>query len=103
MKREGHPSYKQVVFLDSSSGEKFLCATTLETEETIDHEGREYPLYRVSISSASHPFYKGQEGIVDTEGRVERFQKKYARSASEHKAQREKQKKGTTFFLKKKQ
>lgn len=75
MKREIHPeNYRSVIFHDTSSGERFLISSTVATEETDKWEdGVEYPIYRVEISSASHPFYTGKETVVDTAGRVEKF------------------------------
>lgn len=75
MKKEIHPeNYRPVIFHDISSGERFLISSTVDTEETDKWEdGSEYPLYRVEISSASHPFYTGKETVVDTAGRVEKF------------------------------
>ena len=78
MKKDIHPKYQPVVFLDSSSQDKFLIRSTMTSKETIKWEdGNEYPLIKVDISSYSHPFYTGQMKYVDTAGRVEKFQKKY--------------------------
>ncbi len=78
MKSDIHPSYRPVVFRDSSAGFAFLTQSTIETSETIVWEdGNEYPLASVELSSASHPFFTGQMKIVDTAGRVERFQRRY--------------------------
>ncbi|GIU84422.1 MAG: hypothetical protein KatS3mg008_1197 [Acidimicrobiales bacterium] len=80
MKKDIHPEYRPVVFLDTSSGEKFLTRSTIRCKETIVWEdGNEYPLARVEISAASHPFFTGQMQIVDTAGRVERFERRYGR------------------------
>ena len=83
MKADIHPEYKDVVFQDISTGETFLTRSTLEktSGETITLDGNEYPLVRIEVSSASHPFYTGQQTIVDTEGRVEKFRKKYGRKS----------------------
>lgn len=83
MKDEGHPSYQEVLFVDSSTGTKFLIGSTLQTEEKETFEGKEYPLCRVSISSASHPFYTGSKQILDTEGRVDKFTKRYQKKRQE--------------------
>ena len=82
MKKETHPeNYREVIFLDTSSGEKFLLWSTIETEEKDKWEdGKEYPLAKVEISSASHPFYTGKETVVDTAGRVERFKSRLAKA-----------------------
>lgn len=75
MKKDIHPeNYRPVIFLDNSSGKKFLIGSTIDTTKTAKWEdGNEYPLAAVEISSASHPFYTGKEKIMDTAGRVEKF------------------------------
>jgi large subunit ribosomal protein L31 len=74
MKKDLHPkNYRPVVFQDLSSGDTFLTRSTASTEDTIKLDGVEYPLVKVHISSASHPFYTGQEKLVDVEGRVDKF------------------------------
>ncbi len=78
MKQNTHPQYKEIVFLDMSTGKKFLCRSTVSTEETTDFEGKQYPCCKVSISSSSHPFYTGDNKFVDTEGRVDKFNKRYS-------------------------
>ena len=82
MKKDIHPkNYRPVIFLDNTSGEKFLFNSTVETEEKDKWEdGKEYPLFRVEISSASHPFYTGRQTVVDTAGRVEKFKKRQAKA-----------------------
>ena len=78
MKKDIHPNYRYVVFQDQSAKFAFLTRSTVQTRDKIVWEdGNEYPLYKLDISSASHPFYTGTQKIVDTEGRVERFMKKY--------------------------
>ena len=80
MKKDIHPEYKEVVFLDTSSDFKFLTKSTMTSQETIKWEdGNEYPLIKVEVSSASHPFYTGKKLFVDTAGRVEKFNKRYKR------------------------
>jgi large subunit ribosomal protein L31 len=80
MKKDIHPAYKEVVFLDTSSDFKFLTRSTIHTKDTIQWEdGKEYPLIKVEISAASHPFYTGKKIFVDTAGRVEKFQQKYGK------------------------
>lgn len=80
MKKDIHPDYRPVVFKDISTDFSILTKSTVKTNETITWEdGNEYPLMKVEISSASHPFFTGTQKIVDTEGRVERFRKKYAK------------------------
>ncbi|NGX39390.1 MAG: 50S ribosomal protein L31 type B [Chlamydiae bacterium] len=83
MKKEGHPDYQEVLFVDSSTGCKFICGTTLKPKETEEFEGKEYPVHRVAISSASHPFFTGSKQFVDTEGRVDKFRKRYAKKKEE--------------------
>ncbi len=78
MKDGIHPDYRKVVFQDTSTDFSFLTRSTIETRETTTWEdGNEYPLAKVELSSASHPFFTGQMKIVDTAGRVERFEKRY--------------------------
>ena len=73
-----HPPYHEVVFLDTSSNVQFLTRSTMKTRETIQWEdGKEYPLIKVEISAASHPFYTGKQMFVDTAGRIEKFKQKY--------------------------
>ena len=79
MKKGIHPNYRPVVFLDVGAGVSFLSRSTVATSDTVKWEdGQEYPLYKVDISSASHPFFTGKMKLLDTAGRVEKFQKKYA-------------------------
>lgn len=74
MKKDIHPSnYRPVVFQDLNNNQTFLTKSTVATDETIKLDGVEYPLVKVHISSASHPFYTGQEKLVDIEGRVDKF------------------------------
>lgn len=79
MKQGIHPeNYRQVVFKDISSDFAILTRSTVSTNETIQWEdGNEYPLFKVDISSASHPFYTGKQKVLDTEGRIEKFKKKF--------------------------
>jgi large subunit ribosomal protein L31 len=86
MKKETHPNnFRDVVFVDNSSGAQFVIGSTVKTSETTTYNGKEYPLYRVEISSASHPFYTGNEKVIDTAGRVDRFKKRAAVSAAKAK------------------
>ena len=77
MKKNLHPVLRKVAFKDVSSGDIFLIESTIETENTINYEGQEYPYYTVSLSSSSHPFYTGQIKFVDKAGRIEKFEKKF--------------------------
>lgn len=79
MKADIHPDYREVVFVDTASGATIITRSTIATTETTDVDGVEYPLAKVEISAASHPFYTGTMTIVDTAGRVERFEKRYGR------------------------
>ena len=80
MKPDIHPNYRPVVFQDVGAEFAFLTKSTIATSETIDWEdGETYPLYKVDISSASHPFYTGTMRIIDTAGRVERFERRFGR------------------------
>lgn len=77
MKKEIHPEYREVVFHDTSSDTKFLTRSTITSNETIDLDGKEYPVIKLEVSSASHPFYTGKKLLLDTAGRVEKFNRKY--------------------------
>lgn len=80
MKKDIHPNFRKVVFKDISSDASFLTYSTVNTKDTIQWEdGQEYPLYKTEISSASHPFYTGTQKVLDTEGRIDRFNKRYAK------------------------
>ena len=79
MKKDIHPeNYRLVVFKDLSCDYSFLTKSTVETKDTVVwDDGNEYPLYNIEISNKSHPFFTGQHNVVDTAGRIEKFQKKY--------------------------
>jgi len=78
MKPEIHPDYRPVVFTDTSAGVSFLTRSTVRTNETIEWEdGNTYPVIDVEISSESHPFYTGKQRIMDSAGRVEKFNSRY--------------------------
>jgi large subunit ribosomal protein L31 len=80
MKADIHPAYRDVVFQDVTSDFKILTRSTLNSNEKVTWEdGNEYPLIKVEVSSASHPFYTGQNKIMDTSGRVDKFRKRYAK------------------------
>ena len=82
-KKDLHPKdYRFVVFSDEAAGYSFLTRSTAKSEETIKWtDGNEYPLVKIQISSASHPFFTGEEKIIDTEGRVDRFKARAAKAA----------------------
>tara|TARA_B100001029_G_C15019325_1_gene429467 strand:+ start:1072 stop:1317 length:246 start_codon:yes stop_codon:yes gene_type:complete len=77
MKKDIHPNYRKVLFKDITTDDNFIVSSTVETDETTTHEGKEYPLVKVEISSSSHPFYSGKERSGGTTGRIEKFNKKY--------------------------
>jgi large subunit ribosomal protein L31 len=78
MKKDIHPKYRYVVFRDEGANFAFLTRSTVQTRDKIVWEdGKEYPLYKMEISSASHPFYSGKQKLVDSEGQVARFMRKY--------------------------
>ena len=107
MKKQGHPPYQEILFVDSATGHKFVCGSTLQPKEREMFEGKEYPVYRVAVSSASHPFFTGSKQFIDSEGRVDKFVKRYAKvaekkEAEDKKKEEEKQKKLTEKKGKKK-
>ena len=78
MKKDIHPEYKPVVFYDTQSETKFMTKSTMTSKDTVKWEdGKEYPLIKIEVSSASHPFYTGKKIFVDTAGRVEKFNRRY--------------------------
>ncbi|MFK4759689.1 type B 50S ribosomal protein L31 [Microbacterium sp. ZW T5_45] len=77
MKTDIHPTYQAVVFRDLGSGETFLTRSTVSSDKTIELDGVEYPVIDVEISSASHPFYTGKQRIMDSAGRVEKFNQRF--------------------------
>ncbi len=82
MKKGIHPEYKEVVFQDTQSDFKFLTRSTMTSKEKIKWEdGKEYPLIKIEVSSASHPYYTGKKIFVDTAGRVEKFKRRYSKKA----------------------
>ena len=82
MKENTHPDYNFVVFKDAASDFAYLTRSTKKSDKTIKWEdGKEYPVIDVEISSASHPFYTGKVKLMDTEGRIEKFRKRYGKPA----------------------
>jgi len=80
MKADIHPKYSPVVFQDVTSNFSFLTRSTLTSKDRIKWEdGEEYPLVKVEISSASHPFYTGKQKLIDTSGRIDKFKKRYTK------------------------
>ncbi len=81
MKKDIHPNYRDVVFYDTSSEYKFITRSTIETNETITWEdGKEYPVFKIEVRSNSHPFYTGKKMLLDTAGRVEKFNRRYKKN-----------------------
>jgi large subunit ribosomal protein L31 len=103
MKSSIHPTnYRPVVFSDDVAGFAFLTQSTAQTNETVKWEdGNEYPLVKVHISSASHPFFTGEEKIIDTEGRVDRFKAKFAAAEARKEQLASKAKKAAALKAKK--
>ena len=80
MKKEIQPeSYRLVAFKDMSNDDIFITKSTVETKETIEVEGVEYPLVKLEISRTSHPYYTGKSKLIDTAGRIDKFKNKYAK------------------------
>ena len=80
MKKEIHPeSYRLVAFKDMSNDDIVITKSTVETKETIEVEGVEYPLVKLEISRTSHPYYTGKSKLIDTAGRIDKFKNKYAK------------------------
>lgn len=80
MKDGVHPEYRAVVFQDVTSDFKFLTRSTLSSKDTVKWEdGNEYPLVKIEVSSASHPFYTGQHKVMDTSGRIDKFKRRYTK------------------------
>lgn len=80
MKKGIHPdNYRMVAFKDMSNNDVFLTRSTVNTKETIDVDGVEYPLVKLEISRTSHPYYTGKTKLVDTAGRIDKFKSKYAK------------------------
>lgn len=82
MKKDIHPeNYRKVIFHDNSNNDRILIGSTVETEATDKWtDGQEYPIKYVDVSSSSHPFYTGQEKVMDTAGRVDRFKQRAAKA-----------------------
>lgn len=78
MKQEIHPSnYREVVFKDMSNDDIFITRSTVASRETIEVDGKEYPLVKLEITNTSHPFFTGKQKLVDTAGRVDKFRSRY--------------------------
>ena len=83
MKKDIHPEFREVVFKDVSTQFNIITKSTMKSKNTIDLNGKTYPLVTFDVSSSSHPFYTGQQRLLDTEGRAEKFRKKYAKLKKE--------------------
>lgn len=83
MKKNFHPPYQEVLFIDSSTGHAFVCGSTLQPKAKENYQGKDYPVCRVPVSSASHPFFTKSKQFIDTEGRVDKFTKKYEKKKEE--------------------
>ena len=87
MKRDIHPEYREVLFHDTSVDQYFLIPSTIQTDQTKEWEGKSYPYCPLDISSASHPFYTGKHKLVDTGGRVDKFNKRFRKPSSKAKSE----------------
>jgi large subunit ribosomal protein L31 len=81
MRRGIHPPYAPVVFRDRSTGDLTLTRSTMTSDRTIELDGTTYPVVDVDVTTASHPFWTGRGRVVDSEGRVERFRRRYGSRA----------------------
>ena len=79
MKPDIHPDYHKVLFVDSATGQEWVSRSTLTSDETREVDGEEIPAIKLEISSVSHPFWTGQLREVDSDGRVDRFRKRYGK------------------------
>lgn len=82
MKPEIHPEYHPVLFVDTGSDYEFASRSTMKSDETREINGVDHYVIKIEISSASHPFFTGQQRFVDTAGRIEKFQRKYGKKKS---------------------
>jgi len=79
MKDEIHPDYHKVLFVDNATGNEWVSRSTMGSDQTKEVDGEELPVIRLEISAESHPFWTGQQRSMDTEGRVDRFNKRYGK------------------------
>ncbi len=85
MKKEIHPqNYRPVLFIDNSNGAEFIISSTVNTKETgkAKADKKEYPVFRLEVTSTSHPFYTGNDKSLDTAGRAEKFKAKVAKASA---------------------
>ncbi len=86
MKKHIHPNYRKVVFHDTSVDKYFVIGSTLETDRTIEWEdGKTYPYMTIEVSSESHPYYTGKQRVIQKEGRVANFNRRFSRFSAEEK------------------
>ena len=84
MKEGIHPeNYRLVAFKDMSNDDVFITKSTVDSKDTLDHEGVTYPLVKLEISRTSHPFYTGKTKLIDTAGRIDKFKNKYSKFKKE--------------------
>ena len=81
MRKDIHPEYREVVFLDTSNEFKFITRSTIQTKDTIEMDGETYPLVKLEVTSESHPFYTGKKMFLDTAGRVEKFNRRFKKKS----------------------
>ena len=77
MKADIHPEYRKVAFVDSATGDQWISRSTMNSKETVEVDGEELPLIRLEISSSSHPFWTGKMRELDTDGKIDRFRRRY--------------------------
>lgn len=81
MKKGIHPQYAPVAFRDRSGGLVFLTSSTATSDSTLEIDGQDYPVIDVEVSTASHPYWTGKGRVLDAEGRVQRFERRYGTKA----------------------
>lgn len=81
MKEGIHPEYREVVFLDQQTGSKIITRSTVNTRETVEIDGKSYPLFKCDVTAESHPFYTGAQTRIVDAGRVEKFRARFARTS----------------------
>ena len=92
MRSDIHPEYREVLFHDTSVDLYFVVPSALETDQTKEWEGKTYPYFPLEVSSASHPFYTGKQNLVDTAGRVEKFEKRFGKKTKPSETEKPEQK-----------
>jgi large subunit ribosomal protein L31 len=81
MKQGIHPEYRDVAFVDVSNGFQFITRSTLQSRDKVTIDGKEYPLFKCDVTSATHPFYTGEQNkVLDTAGRIDKFRQKFAKA-----------------------